>query len=112
MAETIDELTVNWTDEKDGKQKIKEIKKEVLTRGAWTTIMYLMQELDSKTGEFGAPKIRIQRYQKREGKYGPRSKFTITNAKQAYQIMDVIKKWLPEPEAESKAPAKPEAPAE
>ena len=33
MAETIDELTINWTDESDGKQKVKELKKEVLTRG-------------------------------------------------------------------------------
>jgi len=100
MAATIEELTINWTDEKDGKQKIKETEKEVLTRGSWTTILYLFQELDNKTDQFGPPKIRIQRYQKREGNYMPRSKFTITNVKQAYQIVDVIKKWYPERPAE------------
>ncbi len=100
MSETIEGLSANWTDERDGKQKIKEIEKEVLTRGAWTTIMYLIQELDSKTDQFGAPKVRIQRYQKKGGAYSPRSKFTITNAKQAYQIMDIIQKWFPERPAE------------
>ncbi len=96
MAETIDELTINWTDEKDGKQKIRELKKEVLSRGSWTTVMYLCEELDSKTGQFGAPKIKIQRYQKRGGNFIPQSKFTITNAKQAYQMIDIIQKWFPE----------------
>lgn len=110
MAEKIEELTINWTDEKDGKQKIREIKKEVLTRGAWTTIMYLFEELDAKTGQFGGLKIRIQRYQKREGNYVPRSKFTITNAKQAYQIIDVIKKWMPEQPATTEQVSEEEQP--
>ena len=106
MVGTIDELSINWTDERDGKQKVKEVKKEVLTRGAWTTIMYLMQELDPKTDKFGEPKIRIQRYQKRGENYIPRSKFTITNAKQAYQIMDVIKTWYPEKPEKVEKPEK------
>ena len=100
MAETIDEISINWTDESDGKQKVKELKKEVLTRGAWTTIMFLYQDLDAKTGEFGPEKIRIQRYQKRSGSFMPKSKFNISNAKQAYQMIDVIKTWFPDrPEA-------------
>ncbi len=96
MAETIDEITINWVDESDGKQKVREIEKEVLSRGSWTTIMFLYQDLDGKTGEFGPPKVRIQRYQKRGGNFIPQSKFNISNAKQAYQIVDVIKKWMPE----------------
>ena len=96
MAENIDEITINWTDEADGKQKVREIKKEVLTRGSWTTIMFLYQDLDNKSGEFGPPKIRIQRYQKRGGEFRPQSKFNISNAKQAYQIVDVIETWFPE----------------
>jgi hypothetical protein len=96
MAAKIEEITINWTDEKDGKQKVKELKKEVLSRGSWTTIVFLYQDLDAKSGEFGAPKIRIQRYQKRGGEYRPQSRFNISSAKQAYQIVDVIKKWFPE----------------
>lgn len=96
MAENIDDITINWTDESDGKQKVKELKKEVLSRGSWTTIMFLYQDLDNKTDKFGPPKIRIQRYQKRGGEFRPQSKFNISSAKQAYQIVDIIKQWLPE----------------
>ena len=100
MADTIDELTINWTDETDGKQKVKELKKEVLTRGSWSTVMYLYQDFNAKLDDFGPPKIRIQRYQKRSGQFLPQSKFNISNAKQAYQIIDVIQKWFPERPAE------------
>ncbi len=100
MAENIDDITINWTDESDGKLKVKELKKEVLSRGSWTTIMFLYQDLDNKTGEFGPPKIRIQRYQKRGGDFRPQSKFNISTAKQAYQIVDIIKQWFPEGTAE------------
>lgn len=96
MAGTIDELTINWTDEADGVQKVKELQKEVLTRGSWTTIMYFYQELDKKTGQWMSPKIRIQRYQKRGDNFIPRSKFVITTPKQGYQIIDIIKKWYPD----------------
>ncbi|MFH1652900.1 MAG: hypothetical protein ABIE74_02490 [Pseudomonadota bacterium] len=102
MAENVEELTINWTDEADGKLKTKELKKEVLTKGTWATIMYLYQELNQKTDEFGEPKIRIQRYQKRDGVYQKKSKFNITNAKQAYQMIDIIKKWYPDNPTETK----------
>ncbi|HPQ80648.1 MAG TPA: hypothetical protein PLZ86_02880 [bacterium] len=103
MAGTIDELTINWTDESDGVQKVKELKKEVLTRGSWATLMYLYQELDPKKKDWGPAKIRIQRYQKRGDNFIPRSKFVITSPKQGYQIIDVIKRWFPENPADAKA---------
>ena len=62
MAETIDELTIHY--EEDGKVLRKEVAKEVLSKGAWATIMYLYQDLDRKTGEYGPRKISIRRYQK------------------------------------------------
>lgn len=95
MAETIDEITINWTDE-SGQQLVKEIKKEVLTRGSWTTIMFLYQDFDKKSGEFGPTKIRIGRYQKRGGKFLPQSKFNISSSKQAKQILEIVQQWLPE----------------
>lgn len=96
MAETIDEISIDWIDETDGRQKVKQLKKEVLTRGSWTTIMFLYQDFDGKKGEFGPEKVRIQRYQKRGGSYIPQSKFNISNAKQAYQIVDIIQQWIPD----------------
>lgn len=100
MAETIDEITLDWSDE-NGQQVVKQLKKEVLTTGAWSTIMFLYQELDKKAGEFGPKKIRVVRYQKRGGKFIPQSKFNISSAKQAKQVASIIQGWLPEMEDES-----------
>ena len=71
MAETIDELTIHY--EEDGKVLRKELAKEVLTKGSWTTIMYLYQDLDRKTEEYGRHRVSIRRYQKREGTFLQRS---------------------------------------
>ena len=46
MPETIDDISIDWTDE-EGVQKVRELKKEVLTRGAWATLM------DSTRGGLG-----------------------------------------------------------
>ena len=51
MAETIEEVSYNYEDE--GKLVRKEMKKEVLTKGAWATVMFLYQELDRKTEAWG-----------------------------------------------------------
>jgi hypothetical protein len=95
MAETVDEITIDWKDE-NGQQLVKQVKKEVLTSGAWSTIMFMYQDLDKKSGEFGPKKIRVARYQKRGGKFIPQSKFNISSARQARQIVDIIQTWLNE----------------
>ena len=95
MAETIDEISIDWKDE-NGQQLVRQVKKEVLTSGAWSTIMFMYQDLDKKTGEFGPRKIRVARYQKRGGKFMPQSKFNISSAKQAKRITEIIQTWLPE----------------
>jgi len=95
MAETIDEISIEWKDE-NGQHLIKQVKKEVLTSGAWSTIMFMYQDLDKKTGQFGPKKIRVARYQKRGGKFIAQSKFNISSAKQAKRIIEIIQGWLPE----------------
>ncbi|MFB3884464.1 MAG: hypothetical protein ACE144_04495 [Thermodesulfobacteriota bacterium] len=95
MAETIDEISIDWKDE-NGQQLVRQIKKEVLTSGSWSTIMFMYQDLDKKTGEFGPKKIRVARYQKRGGKFMSQSKFNISSAKQARRIVEIIQDWLPE----------------
>ncbi len=95
MAETIDELSVDWKDE-NGQHLVKQVKKEVLTSGAWSTIMFMYQDLDRKAGEFGPKKIRVVRYQKRGGKFIPQSKFNISSARQAKRIIEIIQNWLPD----------------
>ncbi len=91
MAENVDEITMNY--EEGGELKVKELSKEVLTKGAWSTIMFLYQELDRKTSEYGPQKISIRRYKKSGGVYKQQSKFNIGSEKQAKQIVDIINKW-------------------
>jgi hypothetical protein len=91
MAETIDEITVNY--DEGGQLLVKELEKEVLTKGAWSTIMFLYQDMDRKTGEYKDPKITIRRYKKANGTYRQQSKFNIGSAKQAKQIVETINKW-------------------
>ena len=93
MAETIDELTIQY--EEDGKILRKEVAKEVLSKGAWATIMYLYQDLDRKTGEYGPQKISIRRYQKRDGTFQQRSKFEVSSPTQARAICNKIQDWFP-----------------
>ncbi len=95
MAETVDEISIDWKDE-SGQQLVKQVRKEVLTSGAWSTIVFMYQDFDKKTGEFGPKKIRVARYQKRGGKFIPQSKFNISSAKQARRILEIIQNWLPE----------------
>jgi hypothetical protein len=95
MAETVDEISIDWKDE-NGQQLVKQVKKEVLTSGAWSTIMFMYQDLDKKKGEFGPKKIRVARYQKRGGKFIPQSKFNISSARQAKQVVEIIQDWLAE----------------
>lgn len=95
MAETIDEISIDWKDD-NGQYLVKQVKKEVLTSGAWSTVMFMYRDLDKRTGEFGPKKIRVVRYQKRGGKFMPQSKFNISSAKQAKRIIEIIQNWLPE----------------
>jgi hypothetical protein len=91
MAETIDSIDIEYTE--DDKVVVKQLDKNVLTRGSWTTIMFLYQELDKNTDQYGQPKVSIRRYQKRNGVYRQQSKFNISSAKQAHEIVETLLKW-------------------
>lgn len=94
MAETVDELTVEYME--GDEMTVKQLDKTVLTKGAWATLIYRYQDLDRKTGDFGADKYTIRRYQKRNGEYSQRSKFNISSKDQATKIMAALSKWIDE----------------
>ena len=95
MAENIDDIHIEYVE--DDVVIIKENEKHVLSRGSWTTIMFLYQELDKKTEDFGPEKVSIRRYQKRNGGvYRQQSKFNISSAKQAKAITAKLMEWFPE----------------
>ncbi|MFW5427493.1 MAG: hypothetical protein ACKE8G_03485 [Methylophagaceae bacterium] len=94
MAETVDELTVEYME--GDEMTVKQLDKIVLTKGAWATIIYRYQDLDRKTSDFGADKYTIRRYQKRNGEYSQRSKFNISSKDQATKIVAALSKWIDE----------------
>ena len=92
MSASIDEITIAFTE--DGVEKIKELDKHILSKGAWTTILFRYQEWDNAKQDFGATKYSIRRYQKRNEQYWQKSKFNISSDDQARKIIEVLSTWL------------------
>ncbi|MDQ7089348.1 MAG: hypothetical protein Q9M50_01700 [Methylococcales bacterium] len=92
MAETVDDLTVTYED--GGIETIKELDKKVLTKGAWATVIYRYQDWNRTKEEYSADKYTIRRYQKRDGEYQQKSKFNISSAKQAKEIVAALQEWV------------------
>ncbi|MBU1248044.1 MAG: hypothetical protein KKB70_05045 [Proteobacteria bacterium] len=92
MAATVDELTVQY--EEGGDIIVKELDKQILSKGAWATVLYRYQEKNRTSGEFGPDKYVIRRYQKADGQYRPKSKFVISSAKQAEMIVETLSGWV------------------
>lgn len=94
MSSEIDEISINY--EEDGTLIVKELDKEILSKGAWTTILFCYQDYNRAKGEYGPDKYTIRRYQKRNGQYLPKSKFNISSAKQAKKIIETLERWIDE----------------
>ena len=92
MSETIDEITISFTDE--GVETTKELGKHVLSKGAWTTILFCYQDWDKKKQAYGPVKYSIRRYQKRNNQYWQKSKFNISSDDQARKIIEVLTEWM------------------
>lgn len=94
MATTPDELTISYTE--GDIETVKELDKVILSKGAWTTILYRYQDWNRSKGEYNADKYSIRRYQKRNGEYMPKSKFNISSKDQAKGIIEALNKWIDE----------------
>jgi hypothetical protein len=92
MATTVDELTVTY--EEDGIETVKELDKQVLTKGAWSTIIFRYQDWNRQKEEYGPDKYTIRRYQKRNGEYQQKSKFNISSKDQAEKIIAALESWI------------------
>jgi len=91
MATDVEELTVTYVE--DGIETVKELDKQVLTKGAWSTIIYRYQDWNRSKEEYGPDKYTIRRYQKRNGEYQQKSKFNISSKDQAEKIIAALQKW-------------------
>lgn len=90
----IDELSANWEDAETKELLTKQLAKEVLSKGSWATVMFLVQDLDRKTKAYRNPKISVRRYKKSGGSYRYQSSFNISSEKQAREMMVIINKWF------------------
>jgi len=92
MASHVDELTVNY--EEEGVQLVKELDKQVLSKGTWSTIIYKYCQWDNKKQAYGAPKFTIRRYRKRNDEYRQQAKFNISSFDQAEKVIAALQKWI------------------
>jgi hypothetical protein len=99
VAETIDDLTVNY--EEDGVLLTKELDKVILSRGAWTTILFRFVQWDTKKDAYGPDRFAIRRYKKSGDTYRVQSKFAISSRDQAKKIIDALAGWIEEPGTEA-----------
>ena len=91
MSATIDDITIAFSE--DGIERTKELDKQILSKGAWTTILFRYQDWDNTKQDFGAVKYSIRRYQKRNEQYWQKSKFNISSDDQARKIIEALSKW-------------------
>lgn len=91
MSADISDLTIAY--EEDGQLLVKELDKEILTKGAWATVLFRYQNWSRAKNEFGKEMFTIRRYQKRNGEYIPKSKFNISSVDQAKKIIAILEKW-------------------
>lgn len=96
MSQTVDDITIAFSE--DGVEVTRELDKQILSKGAWTTILFRYQEWDRSKQCYGPDKYSIRRYQKRNDQYWQKSKFNISSEEQARKIIEVLSQWL---EAES-----------
>lgn len=91
MSASIDEITISYSE--NGVETVRELDKCILTRGAWTTIMFRYEEWDNAKQAYGPVKYSIRRYQKRNDQFWMKSKFNISNDEQARKVIEVLKQW-------------------
>ncbi|MCU7851648.1 MAG: hypothetical protein KZQ80_05480 [Candidatus Thiodiazotropha sp. (ex Monitilora ramsayi)] len=94
MSSTPEELSINYTE--DGVDVVKELDKVILSKGAWTTIIFRYQDWNRSKEAYGPDKYSIRRYQKRNGEYMPKSKFNISSRDQAKAIIEALQGWTEE----------------
>ena len=92
MASDVSEITINY--EEDGIIIVKELDKVILSKGAWSTIIFRYQDWNRTKGEYGPERFTIRRYRKLDNEYRQQSKFNISSTDQALKIINALQKWV------------------
>jgi hypothetical protein len=91
MSANVEDLTIQY--EENGIETVKELDKKILSKGAWTTIIFKYQDWDNSKQDYGPVRFSIRRYQKRNDQFWQKSKFNISSIDQAKKIIDVLSEW-------------------
>ncbi len=91
MASKVDDITIQY--EEDGRVIVEELDKEILSKGAWTTIIFRYRQWDPKIEGYGPDRYSIRRYRKVSDEYRQQSKFTISSVQQAQKIIETLQRW-------------------
>jgi len=94
MAEKVEELTVSYSE--NGIETVQELDKVILSKGAWSTVLFRYREWDRAKEDYGPEKYSIRRYQKRSGEFRQQSKFNISSKAQAQALIGALQKWIDE----------------
>jgi hypothetical protein len=94
----VEDLTVNY--EEDGVQVVQELDKEILSKGAWATVIYRYRQWEPKKDAYGPDRFTIRRYKKLHGEYRQQAKFNISSRDQAEKIVSALQRWMALPEGE------------
>ncbi len=92
MASDVNAITINY--EEDGIIIVKELDKVILSKGAWSTIIFRYQDWNRTKGEYGPERFTIRRYRKLNDEYRQQSKFNISSIDQALKIINALRKWV------------------
>jgi hypothetical protein len=96
MHSDINDATINY--EEEGELVVKELDKEILSRGTWATVIFRYQQWDRSKNGYGPDRYSIRRYRKVNDEYRQQAKFNISSREQAQKIINALQKWLQEPE--------------
>lgn len=88
--QSIDEISFDFTPH--GVDERRELSREILSRGRWTTIAFLFQ--DKINDKLRLPQVAITRWKSTKRGYELFSKFTVTGRSQAARVLTVIDLWF------------------
>jgi len=66
----------------------------VLSKGAWTTIVFRYQQWEPAKEAYSKDRYSIRRYKKVSGVYKAQSKFNISSSEQAEKLIAILQEWV------------------
>lgn len=92
MSDSVENLTVEYIE--NDVTTVKQLDKEILSKGAWATVIFKYQDWVPSKNEYSEVKFTIRRYRKVDGVYKQQSKFNISSEDQALKIIEILSRWV------------------